>query len=121
MSRTTEQRNAEVKKTLEVLDQMPRVEVNHLFRARLMQRIDAIETHKASGNALFNGALNPKLAFMALLLVLNIASGFMIFMHEPQATGPAGTIAESFSEDYGGPALSYYDDQSVIDRPDTDE
>jgi len=117
MNRTTEQRNAEVAKTLEMLDQMPGVEVNHRFRAQLMQRIDAMEAGKSSGTALFGGALNPKLAFMALLLVLNIASGFMLFTKEtPQATGAQGTIAESFSEDYGGPALSYYDDQSAIDR-----
>ncbi|RXK88671.1 hypothetical protein EST62_02080 [Chlorobaculum sp. 24CR] len=117
MNRTTEQRNAEVNKTLELLDQMPRVEVNHLFRARLMQRIDAMETGKSSGTALFGGALSPKLAFMTLLLVLNVASALMLFMHEtPQATGSSGTIAESLSEDYGGPALSYYDDQSAIEH-----
>jgi hypothetical protein len=72
---------------------------------------------KTSGTAVFGGAFNPKLAFMALLLVLNIASAFMLYLHEtPQAVGSSGTIAESISEDYGGPALSYYDDQSAIDR-----
>lgn len=117
MNRSTEQRNEEVTKTLGMLDQMPRVEVNHLFRVRLMQRIDTMEIAKSSGAAVFGGAFNPRLAFMALLLVLNIASAFMLYLHEtPQGAASAGAIAESFSEAYGGPALSYYDDQSAIDR-----
>lgn len=117
MNRSTEQRNAEVTKTLGVLDQMPRVEVNHQFRARLMQRVDAMEVKKSPGITVFGGAFTPKLAFMALLLVLNVASAIMLYQHEtPQASGASGTIAESISEDYGGPALSYYDDQSAIDH-----
>jgi hypothetical protein len=117
MNRTTEQRNAEVTKTIGMLDQMPKVEVNHLFRVRLMQRIEAMEVKKTSWLALPGSSFSPRLAFMTLLLVLNVASAFMLFMHEtPQATGPSMATAESFSEDYGGPALSYYDDQSAIDR-----
>jgi hypothetical protein len=117
MNRSTEQRNAEVAKTLGMLDQMPRVEVNHLFRARLLQRIDAMEVKKSSETPAFGGAFNPRLAFMTLLLVLNVASAIMLFMHEsPQATGASGAIAESLSEDYGGPALSYYDNQSTMGR-----
>ncbi|AAM71523.1 MAG TPA: hypothetical protein DEB17_07160 [Chlorobaculum sp.] len=117
MNRTTEQRNAEVMKTIGLLDQMPRVEVDHLFRVRLMQRIEAMEVKKTSWSALPGGAFNPRLAFMALLLMLNIASALMLFMHgTPQATGSSGAIAESLTEDYGGPALSYYDDQTTIDR-----
>jgi len=117
MNRSTEQRNEEVTKTLGMLDQMPRVEVNHLFRVRLMQRIDTMEIGKTSKTAVFGVTFNPRLAFMALLLVLNIASALMLYMHQvPQTTGAAGAIADSFSEAYGGPALSYYDDQSAIDH-----
>jgi hypothetical protein len=118
MNRSTEQHNAEAKKTLEMLERLPRVEVNHLFRARLMQRIDAMEVTKSSRVAVFGGGFSPRLALMALLLVLNFASAIMLYLHEtPQATGASGAIAaESFSEVYGGPALSYYDDQSAVNR-----
>ena len=117
MNRSTEQRNAEVEKTLGMLDEMPRIEVNHRFRAKLFLRIETMEIGKSSRAAVFGGAFNPRLAFMALLLVLNIASAFMLYLHEtPQGSNSAGTIAESFSEEYGGPALSYYDDQSAIGR-----
>jgi hypothetical protein len=118
MNRTTEQRNAEVTKTLEMLDKMPRIEVNHHFRARLLQRIDAMEVRKSTGAVVLGGAFSPKLALMTLLLVLNIASAVMLYMHQsPQLAGASGAVAESMSEDYGGgPALSYYDDQSAVSR-----
>ncbi|NTW54099.1 MAG: hypothetical protein HGB15_04940 [Chlorobaculum sp.] len=117
MNRTNEQRNAEVTKTLEMLDKMPKIEVNHHFRARLLQRIDAMEVKQSSGAIVFGGAFSPKLALMTLLLVLNIASAVMMYMHQtPQLTGSSGAVAESMNEDYGGPALSYYDDQSAVNR-----
>ena len=118
MNRTTEKRNAEVTKTLDMLDRMPRIEVSRNFRVQLLQRIDAMEVKKSSGAAAFGGAFKPKLALMSLLLVLNIASAVMLYMHEsPQLAGASGTVAEAMSEDYGGgPALSYYDDQSAVSR-----
>ncbi|NTV68140.1 MAG: hypothetical protein HGB06_10800 [Chlorobaculum sp.] len=117
MNRSNEQRNAEVGKTLEMLDKMPKIEVNHHFRARLMQRIDALEVKQSTGAAVFGGAFSPKLAFMTLLLVLNVASAVMMYMHQsPQSAGSSAAVAESLNEDYGGPALSYYDDQSAVNR-----
>jgi hypothetical protein len=116
MNRSTEQRNAEVEKTLKILDDMPRLEVHHLFRAHLMQRIDSLERTNTFAVA-FAGGFNPRLAFMGLLLILNIASAMLFFLHEtPQSTVSVSSgLAESISEDYGGPALSYYD-QSAADR-----
>ncbi|HHE31937.1 MAG TPA: hypothetical protein ENL07_04765 [Chlorobaculum parvum] len=112
-----EQLEAEVSKTLEILDQIPQVEAGHRFRAQLMQRIDSMEPASRSGITA-SDALSPKVAFLALLLMLNIASGMLMFMNEaPQsASSVSGTLAESFSEDYGSPALSYYDNQSALGR-----
>ncbi|NTW51471.1 MAG: hypothetical protein HGB22_02605 [Chlorobiaceae bacterium] len=116
MNRSTEQRDAEVVKTLKILDDMPRLEVHHLFRAHLLQRIDAIEA-KSSFAVSLSGGFNPRFAFFGLLLVFNIASGMLFFMHgTPQSTtSNSGVLAEAFNEDYGGPALSYYD-QTGADR-----
>lgn len=106
MNRSMEQRDAEVKKTLNILDEMPRIETHHLFRAHLLQRIEA-----ESRNRHVAGAFNPRLAFFSLLLAINIAMGMLMFMHhEPQtAMNRNGAFAESYTEDYGSPALSYYD------------
>jgi len=118
MNRNSEQQNAEVIKTLEMLDRMPEVKVNHLFRARLMQRIESMEVSRNSRLASSGGAFNPRVAFLALLLILNVASAGFLFLHESprQNSALSGGISETFSEDYGGPALSYYDEQSAIER-----
>ncbi|NTU58159.1 MAG: hypothetical protein HGB00_04465 [Chlorobiaceae bacterium] len=114
MKRSTEQRNAEVDRTLRILDEIPRLEVHHLFRARVLQRVESLDNSNTFAVAMAGG-FNPRLAFFGLLLILNIASAMLLFMHKtPQSTisGSAG-IAEVFSEDYGGPALSYYDQPSA--------
>ncbi len=118
MNRSTEQRDAEVVKTLKILDDMPRLEVHHLFRAHLLQRIDSMESRNSFASSLAGG-FNPRLAFFGLLLILNIGSGMLLFVHgTPQSTiNSSGGLAEAFNEDYGGPALSYYD-QTSADRAD---
>lgn len=117
MNRSFEQLEAEVSKTLEILDRMPQLEPSPRFRAQLMQRINAMEP-VSNGGMTVSMAFSPKVAFLALLLMLNIASAMLLFTSQtPQsATGASGTLADSFSEDYGGPALSYYDDQSALGR-----
>jgi hypothetical protein len=109
MNRSKEQRNAEVMKTMSILDDIPGIKVNHLFRARLLQRIDA-----AGESRSFDGGFNPRLAFFGLLLGVNIAMGTLLFMHEePQTAARPVATAESFSDDYVSPALSYYDQQAT--------
>ncbi len=108
MNRSKEQRDAEVMKTMGILDNIPSIKVNHLFRAHLLQRIDA-----AGESRSFAGGFNPRLAFFGLLLGINIAMGTLLFLHqEPQTTARPVATAESFSDDYGSPALSYYDQQT---------
>jgi hypothetical protein len=118
MNRNSEQKKAEVAKTLEMIDRMPEVEVSHLFRVRLMQRIGSMEGRRSSVLSIGGGVFNPRVAFLALLMILNVASAGFLFLHEsPRQTGAlAGGISETFSEEYGGPALSYYDEQSALDR-----
>ncbi len=118
MNRNFEQCEAEVSKTLELLDRMPQVEPSPRFRAQLMQRINAMEPINNGDKPIVSMALSPKVVFLALLLMLNIASAMLLFTSQtPQSTTSAsGTLADSFSEDYGGPALSYYDDQSALGR-----
>jgi hypothetical protein len=118
MNRNSEKQQAEIAKTLGMLDRMPEVQVNHLFRVRLLQRIESMEVSRKSVLTRRDGIFNPRVAFLALLMVFNVASAGFLFLHEsPQQSGTLmGGISETFSEDYGGPALSYYDEQSAIDR-----
>ncbi|MBN1929598.1 MAG: hypothetical protein JW764_08670 [Chlorobiaceae bacterium] len=118
MNRNSEHLEAEVSKTLELLDQMPKVQVSGRFRTQLLHRIDSMEHAGGAVGTTVLAVFSPKLAFLTLLLMLNIASAMLLFMNGgPQsATGISGTLAETFSDDYGGPALSYYDDQSALGR-----
>jgi hypothetical protein len=110
MNRSTEQRDAEVLKTLNILDDMPSLRPHHLFRAHLLQHIETLPYSGREARAISSG-FNPRLAFMAVLLVINIASAGVLFMpHNPE---PAGNLVSEVSEpsidDYASPALSYYD------------
>lgn len=116
MNRHAEHCNAEIARTLEVLDALPNIDAGPRFRTRLMQRIESAETH-TQGNGTVTVAFNPRIAIFALLLLLNLASAMLLFMHTGTATrsGASNSMAESFGEDYGGAALSYYDDRSALD------
>lgn len=108
MKRSKEQRDAEVMKTMGILDNMPEIRAHHLFRAHLLQRIESAERSRNVA-----GGFNPRLAFFGLLLTVNVGMGLLMFTHqESQTMTPRGDTAEAVSEDYGGPALSYYDQQA---------
>ncbi len=108
MNSSNEQRSAEAVKTMRILDELPRIEPHHLFRAHLLQRIES-ENARASVVA----GLNPRLAFFSLLLAINIALGTMLFLDRDTRSSMQGgdAIAESYGDEYGSPALSYYDQQ----------
>jgi hypothetical protein len=111
-------RNAEIARTLEILDKLPEIKAGSSFRVRLMLRIESMESKPYAGYSVSSRAFSPRMAFLTLLLVLNVASAMLFFMHgQSGSTATAsGTLAESFSDEYGGPALSYYDDQSNSDQ-----
>lgn len=106
MNRSKEQRDAEVMKTMNLLDKMPGVEPHHLFRARLLERIDAEGRNRA-----VTGGFNPRLAFFGLLLTVNVGMGILMFTHQESVTSTTrnGDTAEAVSDEYGSPALSYYE------------
>jgi hypothetical protein len=117
---------AEVMKTLKLLDEMPVLKVHHLFRVKLMQRVDDMQQSSARKG---NGALslNVRLAFMALLLLVNIASA-VLFIRSDKVRPLAslgGNASEWFSDDYASPALAYYaqpaNDQTAADEQSRNE
>jgi hypothetical protein len=108
MNSNTEQRRAEAMKTMRILDELPRIEPHHLFRARLLERIES----ENAGASVVSG-LNPRLAFFSLLLAINIAMGTVLLLDRDTRPSMQGgdAIAESYGDEYGSPALSYYDQQ----------
>lgn len=115
MNRSKEQRDAEVRKTMAILDNMPEVEPHHLFRARLLERIDATQRSRAVAPG-----FSPRLAFFSLLLAVNVGMGVLMFTDRDTSTIPArsGDTAEAVSDEYGSPALSYYEQPPMQENQD---
>ena len=109
MKQDNEPYASEVMKTMEIFEQMPRLRVHHLFRARLMQKIGESGKNvpvKSSAAGMFS----PRLVLVTLLVMANIVSAILLFSHDAaeQAAGTLADTQESFNEEYAGPALSYY-------------
>jgi hypothetical protein len=102
---------AEVAKTLRILDEMKPVEINHFFRVRLMQRI---EQESAQGLRKFNNGgyrrLDLRLAFMALLIIINIASALIAVTHNnTQIKSGISEVMDNQGYDYARSTFAYYD------------
>ncbi|NTU97958.1 MAG: hypothetical protein HGA62_09125 [Chlorobiaceae bacterium] len=103
---------AEVAKTLNLLDEMKPLEVSHFFRVRLMQQI---EQSPAQGLARFNtgwgsGRLDVRLALMALLIIVNLASALIAVTRDnTQVKSGISEVMDSQSYDYTRSSYAYYD------------
>ncbi|NTW62873.1 MAG: hypothetical protein HGA46_02030 [Chlorobiaceae bacterium] len=106
MKNNIDKREEEVRKIMQLLDEMQPLKVSPLFRVHLMERIAAGST-KSRLETVHN--FNPRLAFAALLLVINISSAMLFFSStERQSKETASNATETISDDYTSPALAYY-------------
>lgn len=110
MKKSKEHIEAEIIRTLKILDDMQGIKAHHLFRAHLMQRVDETTHHKSVISGSIAHSFNIRLAFIAALLLINIASAVLFVLSDNRQPMAAITnnLLESFSEDYTSPALSYY-------------
>jgi len=110
MKRSDENIEEQIRRTLAAHDDLPKLQVSPLFRVHLMQRIDA-ERNRIGGSAAIRVAegFNAKLAFAALLIVINIGSAFLFFSSsDPLTLADAADAVEQLTDDYSGPELAYY-------------
>lgn len=100
---------ARVVETMALLDEVQPLEVHHLFRVRLMERVER-EFGEGAG-ARGGNHLDFRLAFMALLLVVNLGSALVSVFHgNRQVTGGAvSELLDSQSDDYGSQEFAYYE------------
>lgn len=75
---------------------------------RLMRRIE--NELEQGGRGRSNGRIEYKLAFIVLLLVINLGSA-LLFVNpgENQSVATVGQVAESQSDDYSSQEFAYYD------------
>jgi hypothetical protein len=111
MKQSYEKIEREVAKTMQLLDELKPLEVNHHFRARLMQRIDA-ECMEGSRQVKsgFSRYLDARLAFMVLLVIINLGSALLSLQNsETQLSAGISEVIDSMSDDYTTQEFAYYD------------
>ncbi len=102
---------SEVEKTMRLADEMAPLEVNHLFRVRLMQRI---ELESVGGTH----SLDFRLAFIALLVIINLGSTVLSLQtKKQQASAISSEVLENQSYDYTNQEFAYYDQTNDNQTP----
>ncbi|ABL64466.1 hypothetical protein [Chlorobium phaeobacteroides] len=106
MKHNIDTKEEEVRKIMQLLDEMQPLKVSPLFRVHLMEKVEAVSNNRRSET--FH-SFNPRLAFAALLVVINISSAMLFFSStEQQAKETASNATETVNDDYTSPALAYY-------------
>lgn len=116
MKKCNEQIETEVSKTMKLLDETETLTVHHLFRARLMQRLEQ-ESEKGSErkNSHFGTRLDFRLAFMAMLFIINLGSALLSLSNGGQpATTTLSELLDSQSDDYASQDFAYYDQTTPV-------
>lgn len=115
MMNRNDRMETDVRKTMEALDNLPRLEAHYLFRARVMERI----SHEASIRAgeASTSMRSVKLALMAFLLIVNIGSALVLMLSNgTEQTFSKQDTLESLTYEYSSPALSYYLENDSIEE-----
>jgi hypothetical protein len=99
---------AEVTETMGLLDRVEHLEVHRLFRVRLMQRLEEELVQRGGGRV--STRLDVGMAFVVLLLLINLASALLVIKpEESRSAGAVGQLADNQSDDYSGHEFAYYD------------
>jgi len=104
MKKSNQNIESEISKTMRLFDEMLPLEVDPLFKVRLMQRIEKLPV-QGRGNFDF------RLAFVSLLVIINIGFTLLSFQNnERQKTiATISELAENQSDDYTSQEFAYYD------------
>jgi len=102
---------AEIAKTMKLLDEMEPLKVHHLFRVKVMQRVEAAFGQKSGEIAGACGhTADFRFAFMALLIIVNVGSALLSLQNSqsPFKT-EISELSDSTGDDYSVQEFAYYD------------
>ena len=112
---------AEIAKTMQLLDEVQPLEVHHLFRVRVMERVERTFGRRAGRMANLGNMADFRLAFMALLVMVNVGSTVLSFQSSRTlSTTEISELPESSGYDYSAQEFAYYD-QTGVDSAATSE
>ncbi len=102
---------AEITKTMKLLDEVKPLEVHHLFRVRVMQKVNATFYQKSGGRAKSHGRMADfRFAFMALLFIVNISSALLSLQNSQRPlTTEISEISDTSGDDYSAQEFAYYE------------
>jgi len=89
--------NQQVDDTFKSLDSINKVEVNHFFKHKVLQKIQAEKEEKQVVFSWFTPQL--QLATLSVVLLLNISTIFYAFNNSTQSTGSSSDI-KTFAQEY---------------------
>ena len=104
---------AQVARTMKLLDEMKPLQVNHFFRARLMQRIEQEFGFGAKRSTMSaDNSFAFRLAFFALLIIINLGATLLSVQQNNRGTTSGSAISEmldKLSDDYTSQEFAFYD------------
>ncbi|NTW68321.1 MAG: hypothetical protein HGB23_00545 [Chlorobiaceae bacterium] len=111
MKHNRENIECEVGKTMQLLDELKPLEVDHHFRVRLMQRVDReFGEGSKKGRSGFSRYFDVRLALMALLLVINLSTALLsIKSNNTQFSAGISELLDNMGDDYTTQEFAYYD------------
>ncbi len=105
---------AQVAETMKLIDEIKPLKVNHLFRVRLMQRVEReFEQKSEHARPMFGNRIDLRLAFMVLLIIVNLGGTLLTVQQNSHiATSGISEMLDKLSDDYTSQEFAYYDQTS---------
>ena len=105
----------QVARTMKLLDEMKPLEVNHFFRARLMQRVEReFGPGSKHSNSVIENRFALRLAFFTLLIVINIGGTLLsVQQNNPKPASGISEMLDKLSDDYSSHEFAYYDQSAT--------
>ncbi len=102
---------AEIANTVKLLDELEPLEVHHLFRVRVMQRVESVCSQKSGRVINLPGSVTDfRFAFMALLVIVNVGSTVLSLQNSKTLSkNETSESYEASGDDYSTQEFAYYD------------
>lgn len=102
---------AEVVKTMKLLDELEPLEVHHMFRVRVMQRVERTFSQKSKRMTNLSGRMADfRFAFMALLVIVNVGSTMLSLQNsKTMSKTEISALYDASGDDYSTQEFAYYD------------
>ncbi|MFZ4525815.1 MAG: hypothetical protein ACOYOE_09765 [Chlorobium sp.] len=108
MKQHDENIEAEVSKTMHLLDEFVPLELHHQFRVRLMRRVES-EIGLGEGIQYSGFRFDYRLAFMVLVFVINLGSTMFSVQQGDNSITTISEVSINQSDDYSNQEFAYYD------------